>query len=513
MTAFVILAAGKGTRIGRVGETLHKSLVPLNGKAIISHQVALAPHGSRTIIAVGHRSDQIREYMMHAHPKLNVTYVNVLNYDLPGGGPGASLLACREAVGDDHMIFTSCDTLWEDGDIDWNYTCSWSAVAPVPSGTPPFRWCRIATNDFSTKVDLILDKTPTDAPNAMAYVGLSMILGRDLQSFWTGLAESHSIAGEVQVSGGLSALVYEKKLTTQRIDWTDVGDEASYAAAVARHSGFDWVKAGQATYVLPNAGRVVKFHKDPMVISQRWQRAHKLRDIVPPSIQLRSSSAFTANFLSYEYVPGMSAYEAAETFGTVTTEEILGWFHEKIMSTLISDAPSEYWRELGMMFYRDKTFERVMMLPPELRSRALDVVTRVDWRALMNDMLVGRWHGDLNFGNIIVPTPPKTGQFVGIDWREDFVGDIEYGDLRYDLAKLLAGTVVHWDNARRGDFRPWSEGEAHAKVIRDYATNVMYLRDIEIIGALTLLNSAPLHAAPLDGVLVARGVSWLETVL
>lgn len=509
MTSFVILAAGKGTRIGRVGETLHKALVPLNGKAIISHQIALAPKNSRVIIAVGHRSDQIREYMSHAHPKLEVTYVTVNNYDLPGGGPGASLLACREAVGDEDMVFTSCDTLWESGDINWDYSYSWSAVAPVPSGTPPFRWCRIVLNDFSTKVEQILDKTPTDVAGAMAYVGLSMIMRLDLQLFWEGLDESNSIAGEVQVSGGLKALLYSKKLVTQRVDWTDVGDESSYASAVARHSGFDWVKAGQATYVLPETSRVVKFHHDPHVISQRWERAHRLKDIVPKAIQMRSSSAMTPSFLSYEYVPGMSAYEACMPYATIIAEEVLAWYHARVMSTVTDRGHNEYWRDLAMRFYRDKTFERVMMLPPELRARALDVVTRVDWRSLVSDVLVGRWHGDLNYGNIIV----CDHHYTAIDWREDFCGDIEYGDLRYDLAKLLAGTVVHWDNARRGDFRPWEHGELHAKIIRDYATNHVYLRDIEIIGALSLLNSAPLHAAPLDGVLVARGVSWLESIL
>ena len=38
-------------------------------------------------------------------------------------------------------------------------------------------------------------------------------------------------------------------------------------------------------------------------------------------------------------------------------------------------------------------------------------------------------------------------------------------------------------------------------------------KDIEIIGALSMINSAPLHDWPLDEVLVDRACAWLEDIL
>jgi aminoglycoside phosphotransferase (APT) family kinase protein len=119
----------------------------------------------------------------------------------------------------------------------------------------------------------------------------------------------------------------------------------------------------------------------------------------------------------------------------------------------------------------------------------------------------GVFHGDLNFGNVLWADdglPP----LKAIDWREDFAGCV-WGDLRYDRAKLMAGCVVHWERARRGDFTPWKEGERYLRMFRDAWQDP----SIEVIAALSLLNSAPLHAAPLDEVLVARGTAWLQEVI
>jgi NDP-sugar pyrophosphorylase family protein len=143
MTACVILAAGRGTRMGRVGNSLHKCLTPLADKAIISHQIERMPEDARIIVAVGFRSSQVQEYITLAHPGLDVTYVEINGWDKPGNGPGDSLLQCRDAIGDDHLIFTSCDTLWEKDSFVWTINSSWVALAPIPAGTPPERWCRM----------------------------------------------------------------------------------------------------------------------------------------------------------------------------------------------------------------------------------------------------------------------------------------------------------------------------------------------------------------------------------
>jgi hypothetical protein len=511
MTALIILAAGRGTRMGRVGDHLHKALAPLNGKAIITHQILNRPKNTRVIIATGHRATQVQEYVEMAHPLDDITFVDVPHYDVLGSGPGASLLETRNLLEDNEdFFFTSCDTLWEH--TPRMLHTSWMGVAPVPGGTPPARWCRVVSND-SGEIEKILDKSPKIC-DAQAYVGLAYVTSDDAELFWHGLEQSHdtstAVTGEHQITGGFYELLHNNRVVTaERVVWTDIGDEEAYRHAVEQHAGFDWVKAGQATYVIPETGRVVKHHHNPDVLKARVFRGRRLSPIAPGPM-MQSKSGFV---IGYPYVHGLTVYDWLDEHPDAGISNIISWFHKKIF------LPSAYEPHLNQdefaratAFYRDKTFQRVMELSPELRSRALDVVTRIDWLSLAEGMLPGPWHGDLNFGNMIISPDNK---ITAIDWREDFAGNLDYGDVRYDFAKLLAGMVVHWGNARKGDFRPWTGGAAFAHQMRLYIAQNAFTQahNIEIIAALSLINSAPLHAAPLDAVLVARGVAWLEEVL
>lgn len=502
MTAFVVLAAGLGTRVGRVGESLHKSLLPLDDRAMLSHLFDLAPPNARLIVCVGHFADQVREYVRLAHPSRHVSFVEVPNYAGIGSGPGTSLLAAQHAVGDDDLVFTSCDTLWQRDMSLWTDSVrSWVGVAPVPAGTSPERWCRVRVD--GSQVTQVVDKSPAyDDDELYAWVGLGFIQRNDLDTFWDGLRHTNTHTGERQISGGFDALLEnDVELRAHRIHWTDVGDEMAYRRAIARSTGYDWTKIGQATYVLPSEGRVVKFHSDREVTKQRVTRA----DVAPANL-LPHPVSQGETMIAYPYTPGLTAYEAIEREGLNLAMELLDWIEEWSVGSFHSN---DHVREAALKFYRDKTYSRVGMLPDDLRATALDAVSRVNWAWLTDHTMPGVWHGDLNLGNIIVPTNGK--RFVGIDWREDFAGVVSWGDRRYDYAKLIASAKIHWGRARHGDFSTWDDGigvSYLAEVRERFGSD-----DVEVIGALSLLNSAPLHASPLDEVLVSRGVAWLEEVL
>ena len=61
-----------------------------------------------------------------------------------------------------------------------------------------------------------------------------------------------------------------------------------------------------------------------------------------------------------------------------------------------------------------------------------------------------RFHGDLHFENIIYQKKKK--DFVFLDWRHDFGGEIKYGDLYYDLAKINHGLIVSHDEVIKKNF-------------------------------------------------------------
>ena len=480
--------------MGRVSELLHKSLVPLAGRAVLSHLIELAPKGAKIVICVGCRADQIREYIALAHPQLPVTFVDVVGWDQPHSGPGASLLAAKNVVQGD-MVFTSCDTLWQQDQTLWNTDRSWVGVAPIPAGTPQDRWCRIGLIGKHLIGD-IYEKN-SDAVSDLAYVGLAQIKTIDQDAFWSGIG-GQFVDDELQVSGGFASVITSSPLVAQHVRWTDVGDETAYRLAVARLSGYDWTKIDETTYVLPETGRVVKHWTDPDKAQKRAIRGKLLGDAIAGPV------SNTKSMIAYTYQPGISGYEAVEREGTDFTKRLLEWRHKHLMATPIFGQPVG----LGAKFYHEKTLSRIDMLRYDetLWRSALDVVSRIDWERLSQHVEIAMIHGDLNYGNVVV-TPD--GRIVGIDWREDFAGFM-FGDARYDLGKLLAGCYVHFDRARHGDFRPWPEGVEHADLIRQ---DPSYSEDVDVIGALSLLNSAPLHARPLDEICVSRGCAWLEEVL
>ena len=104
-----ILAAGKGTRNNNV-KGLHKALLPLENKPVISHIIDRLDKKVEIVIAVGYKSEQIKSYLNEAHSDRNITYVDVDNYDGKGSGPGYSLLSCKDEL-QVPFIFTSVDTL------------------------------------------------------------------------------------------------------------------------------------------------------------------------------------------------------------------------------------------------------------------------------------------------------------------------------------------------------------------------------------------------------------------
>ena len=490
MTVFVILAAGKGGRMGRY-DYVHKALLPYKGRAVISHQIAAAPD-SRIVVVTGNRHEQVKDYLDLAHPGLPVTLIHKENWDVPGAcGPAASLIdAKREIDNEEDFIFTSCDTLWENpSDIPlWYCGQSWSGVSPVPKGTKPERWVRIGPEGVFEK----------DEPGkGAAYTGLTCVKSWDAKRFWKGLRDAPLDVTEHQVTPGLKSLHEGGGLAAKPIKWTDTGDEASYRRAVEA-TGYDWSKPNEATYVLPDEGRVVKFRADAVAVMRLVER-HKLISRALPKL-----TGVRTHFYAYEYVPGLSGYAAA-AIDPDFIPKLVSWAKRNLWHAQVGSGIGEACER----FYRQKTGGRLMMLRQELRDEAWACYRKIDWNLTVTGCQPATIHGDFNLGNIISDQDGK--KITAIDWREDFAGLLKWGDLRYDYAKLLAGLYVNWDYARGGDFQDWDAGEYHIAQLA-LAMGGKIPRDVKVIAAVSLLNSAPLHAAPLDEHCVRKATEILETV-
>jgi hypothetical protein len=497
-TAYVILAAGKGTRMGRVGDGLHKALLPLQRKAILTHLIELAPPGADVIVATGHLDGQLATYLEMAHPQLTVTYVSVPGWDKAGAGPGASLMACKDAVGDRDMVFTSCDTIWKPDPRLWESSVSWGAYAPVPAGTPPERWCRFSVHD-NGPIGCVIDKSAGWVTATQAYVGLAMVKCTDLPVFWNGIQHGSLISGEQQVSGGLSELARHGKLEGRRVTWTDTGDEVAYRRAVIAHDGFDWSKSHEATWVLPESKRVIKWWADSSKTTAVQLRQAGLQE--PRNYGGVPSVMHSGNgMLAMQYIPGESGYQAMH--GIHDLADFIDSPAMACIAKMVTVDPVEC-EKACLDFYVHKTRARISIMRPGLAWLAQRVVDRLDLGSVVNGCIPTAWHGDLNLGNVI---HGDDGNWYLIDWRSDFGGN-SWGDYRHDLGKLIAGFRVRWDWAQRGLFTPWPLGAELETAMRDS----MYIpAGTDVIGILSMLSAAPLMEQPLDEVMVARAAEWVS---
>jgi NDP-sugar pyrophosphorylase family protein len=75
-----ILAAGKSTRT-REAYNLHKALLPINNKPIISHIIEQFPKNIEILIALGYQGDKIKFLVENSYKDRQIKFLNIKNYN------------------------------------------------------------------------------------------------------------------------------------------------------------------------------------------------------------------------------------------------------------------------------------------------------------------------------------------------------------------------------------------------------------------------------------------------
>ena len=131
-------------------------------------------------------------------------------------------------------------------------------------------------------------------------------------------------------------------------------------------------------------------------------------------------------------------------------------------------------------------------------------------------------HGDLQFDNIIYDS--TSNNFCLIDWRQDFAGNIEFGDLYYDLAKLYGGIILNYDFIKLNlfsykeddsginfDFAQRYKRDKYLRILTEFINSVnLDLSKVKLLVGLIYLNMAPLHKYPFDKFLYSLGKITLK---
>lgn len=518
MNPVCILTAGKGSRMGPYAEIINKALLPYEGKAILSHIMDGFPRGTKFVIALGHRGDQVRDYLTAAHPDDNITYVTVDNYDKPGSGPGYSIWCCREHL-QKPFYFVAADTVAQ-FDANQMTDGNWAGISPVPAAESA-RFCNftVGANGF---IDKIYDKQiPPKLDPVSAFVGLMFI--RDYQLFWDALANPETVAGEVQISAGLKALVVAGNLRAREVGWMDFGILDDYRRLAIEPQPYDFSKTDEFIYF--RAGRVIKFFADEKIVEQRIARAEMRPEIFPQCTRIGQQ------FYYYNRVPGDVVYK---TLTPPLYEKFIAFLDEDLWQIPVKFNADEF--AAGCKeFYQQKTFMRLKKFqekyPEFIEPKTVNGAEVLPLEELLQkinfeELSIGlpRFiHGDIHPDNAIW----DGNKFTLIDWRQDFAGKLEYGDWYYDLAKMLGAIYLNYDYIKLGLMRVEQDGDAvefdfarrantfaYQEILREYTQRYgLDWKRILTLMALIYLNMAPLHAAPFDLLLYSLAQQLLTEIL
>lgn len=516
-----IPTAGTGSRLGGLTKYLNKSLVSIENKPTLARIMDMFPEDTEYVIAVGYRGNLVKEYIELACPGKQIRIVDVYPYEGEGSGLGYTIHCCREYL-QRPFVFCSCDTLvneripepdrnwmgWDDRDSKSQY--------------------RTISTDSEGRIVSINEKGEAAEENAKPYIGLAGI--HDFELFWEAMERDQDKALLQGEAAGLREIRKWSQLYAEKFTWFDTGVTVELDATRQRfhlEGGPNILeKANEAIWFLD--GRVIKFSDSREFIRDRVERAKMLRGFVPPIVGV------TEHMYAYEYVSGdvMSGCVSLPVFRQLLNSSKVFWQEKKLSA--------EEWQtfyESCMKFYKDKTQERVAQFflnfdkedTPTVINHvwhpsAKDLLRQVDWD-FMAKGLPGQFHGDFHFENILYSE--EQGDFKFLDWRQNFGGSLEIGDIYYDLAKMLHGLIMCHELVAKDAYQiEWNANEItydfNRKQIlvvcekyyyRWLENNGYCVKKVKILTALIFLNIAALHHYPYSLVLMALGKEMLQQCL
>ena len=503
-----ILTAGKGTRMGPVDRNVNKALLPIENKAIISHIIEFFPPETDFVIGLGHLAQQVKDYLTVSYPDRKFDFVYVDNVDGPGSGSGYSLLCCKDKL-QEPFTFVPCDCLLY-GDLKSVPKGNWVGTKLV-NPELSINYCNFKVKDGIITEIKDKEKCGTDY---LAWSGVLFV--NDFNAFWNSLADTEIIAGEHQISNGLKGLAEGPGLSAVEVNWIDLGDWEKYLEVKSREHAYDFSKMDEIIYFVNN--KVIKFFSDTKIIQARITKS-QLKPNVFPKV-----SGHGEQFMSYPYTPGNIFYLSANP---ARLDNLLNWLDKELWQPV--EVNKQEMQELCHKFYYDKTMKRLELFkqkypdfkfPTKINGEVVpplpELMDKISWDEI-SDGVSTFIHGDLNFDNIIFDE--ATEKFTLIDWRQDFAGKIEYGDIYYDLAKLLGGVLLNYDCIKMGLFQI---NENQDEVFFDFARRVsvdiyekifenfvekkgLDFGKVRLITGISYLNMAPLHHPPYNYVLIAFG--------
>jgi hypothetical protein len=499
----LITTAGLGQRLGEMTKFTNKALVRIGKKPTISYIIESYPQDTPFVIATGYFGDHVEDFVKMAYPDRPIEFVRVDKYEGKGSSLGYTMLTASSKL-QCPFIYHACDTI---------------VTQPVPP--PDKNWVGGYKGDDASvyaswkvsgdKISSFNDRGATD----FDYIHIGLVGVRDYEAFWqqlndlyrkntdnTELNDSHAIVGMIGRGHEFSIMPFPV--------WHDTGNVVSFHKTkekIADH--FDNLdKVDESIFIFDNF--VIKFFHNKEIVKNRIERSRHLKGLVP---EITKESP---NFYRYDFVKG-DLY--SRVVNPSDFSNFLQWAKTNLWKEKKEVENAEF-KHLCRDFYEAKTKSRVKKFLTENSVRDQEniingdrvpkleeIFSKIDFGKIA-DTKQCQFHGDLILDNIL-----RTEKgYCLLDWRQDFNGLLEVGDIYYDLAKLNHNLTVNHDiiyqnlftikisdNAVNCDIMRKHELVACQEILFDFIRKEGYdLHKVKLITGLIWLNMSPLHHHPFN---------------
>jgi choline kinase len=493
----LLTTSGLGSRLGNLTKFTNKSLVRVGDKPIISHIIESYSDDVEFVVTLGHYGSHVKQYLTLAHPDRHIQFVEVDNYMGEGSSLLYSISLCEEYL-QCPFIFHACDTLLSlDYTSKIDFSSNWS-IGGNGNNSQSYR----TINCVNGKIASINEKGEQNFD--FVYVGVSGV--KQYEIFWD-ICRSTL---KTLTSSDLSDCHVIRKMNNFSVlnvdEWYDIGNIDSLKITRSKIKGTAHVLDKEDENIFIFDEFVVKFFYNKKVCYDRVLRTEKLKGLVPRLIDS------TENFYKYEYV---NANLLADVVDINKFTNLLNWASENLW---ISKEDSSY-KHNALCFYKDKTILRVNkflekyniideedFINGQVVPSMKDLLDSIDFDLIIGNNPTG-FHGDFILDNILI----NDNNFTLIDWRQDFNGSIDAGDMNYDLAKLNHNLTLNHEFLAKNyfsiDFTNGIHCDVHVKkslldckeILKKFCRdNDISYQSIEILSSLIWINMAPLHEHPLD---------------
>lgn len=518
----LITTSGLGSRLAEYTEFTNKSLVPVGDKPTIARIIESYPIGTEFVVTLGYRGNLVKDFLELAYPEKDFTFVWVENYSGKGSSLGYSMLQAATYL-QSPFVYHAGDTVLTDTSNFIGTGGNWLA------GVKDERSDLYVSFDVSGgNVQRIYDK----GQDSFDFIYPGVMGVEDYSEYWNALESAVVQAKEsdsvIDLDGAKSMISSGVSFSSIPINgWLDTGTISNLQKA-QQELGTKLptlMKRDEAIFLVN--GKVIKFFSDSEINLRRVRRSELLAPGVPQVIETKN------NWYTYKYREGKTLGESPLK---ADIRQVLEWADRTWWSRKLPETfDHKLFENTVRRFYIEKTMSRTHEfeqrfgeedIPRTINGLHCDSIKNLVEIIDQDSLLVGipgLIHGDFVLDNIVMTSNGP----LGIDWRHDFAGDLEIGDIQYDLAKLLHSCHVSHRILLSDQYKLHQEGKQWtvdllkesslleiAEEVKIFATSKGYDFDqIQLIAPLIWINMAPMMTAKIGKFLFSLGQYHLAKML